>query len=190
MTLLIIYLSVAMLAGLVALWLPVRLPQGLWLLALAALPQFLAIVGIRHSALALLSLTLCMAWGWRNRSISGVGLLIVGLGLNLLAMALYGGSMPITTARLTDLGIAVPPGSILLGAKDIAVDSSPIWWLGDWMTVRWAPYAVTASPGDLLVVAGLVRWLIVSAHIARRSAYDLSYPEFVGTLPAAESAKR
>jgi hypothetical protein len=112
-----------------------------------------------------------------------VRLLTVGLGLNLTVMALHGGSMPITTAQLAELGSAVPAGSILLGAKDIAVDGSPIWWLGDWMTIQRPPYSLTASPGDLLVVAGLARWLFVSAYVTRRH-HDLSSPQPVGSLSA------
>jgi hypothetical protein len=189
-TLLIVYLCVASLAGAAALWLPVRLPQAWWLLALATAPQLLALAGIRHSGLALLSLALCLAWVWQNRMLPGVRLLALGLGLNLLVMALYGGSMPITSARLAELGSVAPAGSILIGAKDLVVDGSPIWWLGDWMTIQRPPYSLTASPGDLLVVAGLARWLFAATRLTRSLNDDPSSPEHVGSLPAANAAQR
>jgi hypothetical protein len=188
-TLLIIYACVAAIAGAVALWLPVRLPQAWWLLALAAAPQLLAMLGIRHSGLALLSLALCLAWGWENRRLPGMQLLILGLGLNLLTMALYGGSMPITSARLAALGSQAPVGSMLLGAKDIVVDGSAIWWLGDWMTIQRPPYSLTASPGDLLVAAGLARWLFTAASFTRSMSYDSSHAKLVGSLSASEAAE-
>jgi hypothetical protein len=117
-------------------------------------------------------------------------LLTLGLGLNLLLMALHGGSMPITSARLATLGSIAPAGSILFGAKDVVVDGSPVWWLGDWMTIQHAPYSLTASPGDLLVVAGLARWLCTGAHFTRSTSHDPSRPEPVGSLPTAEAAQR
>ncbi|MEI7772858.1 MAG: DUF5317 family protein, partial [Chloroflexales bacterium] len=150
----------------------------------------LGLAGVRHSGLALLSLALCLAWAWQNRALPGVRPLALGLGLNLLVMALYGGSMPITSARLADLGGAAPAGSILLGAKDSVVDASPIWWLGDWMTIQRRPYSLTASPGDLLVAAGLARWLFAAARLTRSLNDDPSCPEHVGSLPAADAARR
>lgn len=179
MTLLTTYLVVALLAGAVALWLPVQLPAAPWLLALAALPQLLALVGVRHAGLALLSLTLCCAWGWRNRRLPGVALVILGLGLNLAVMALHGGAMPITIDRLADLGSSAAHGTALIGSKDVAVASSPIWWLGDWMTFQHPPYSLTASPGDLIVVIGLARWLI-AAQRTRRLPDDLASPRPMG----------
>jgi len=188
-TLLTVYLFVAGLAGAAALWMPVRLPVRWWLLALAALPQLPALVGVRHSGLSLLSLGLCLAWAWANRGLPGLRLLTLGLGLNLLVMALHGGSMPISTDRLADLGVALPAGSVLLGAKDVAVAGSPIWWLGDWMTVRYSPYALTASPGDLLVLAGLARWLL-AARPMRSHLHDPSSAELLGSLPASGTPER
>lgn len=190
MTLLIVYAAIAVAAGAVALWLPVRLPRAWWLLALAALPQLWAMMGVRHGGLALLSLGLCLGWGWLNRGLPGVGLLTLGLGLNLAVMAAHGGSMPISTAHLAALGSDVPAGTIIIGAKDVAVDGGALWWLGDWMTIQRSPYSLTASPGDLMVAAGLARWLLFSARTIRKPTNGSPGTGASRSLPVSDAAQR
>lgn len=184
MSLLLFYLAVAAAGGTIALARPVRLPRGWSLLALAALPQLLTIAGVRHSALALLSLAFCLAWAWQNRDLPGVALLAAGLSLNLLVMAIHGGSMPIRAGQLAELGLHVAPGSVLPGVKDSAVAASPIWWLGDWMPVSTPLISLVASPGDLLVLVGLVRWLFASGAPKRTQTDDAPRTDPAGALPA------
>jgi len=184
--LLLIYLTIAGLAGAVALLRPVQLPRAWPLLALAALPQALTIAGVRHSALALLSLAFCLAWCWENRGLPGAALLSAGLCMNLLVMAAHGGAMPVRTDQLAALGVDVAHGTALAGSKDTAVDASALWWLGDWLSVQKPPFAIVASPGDLLVVAGLARWLLARRPTPRSTPDDLPrHEQPAGALPPA-----
>lgn len=185
MTLLLVYLAVAALAGAVALARPVCPPRAWPLLALAALPQLLTIAGARHSALALLSLGLGLAWCWRNRGLPGGALLGLGLSLNLLVMSAHGGAMPVRAEQLAELGLAAPPGAILAGSKDTAVSASPLWWLADWLPLSTPLVSLILSPGDLIVAAGLARWL-AAGRPPRTEAHhdDLVHTAPAGALPA------
>jgi hypothetical protein len=157
-----LYLSIALLAGIIAFVRPPRLPRAVYLLALACVPQVLAMQGVRHSLLALAGLLLCLRWYWLNRDLPGALLLMIGIVLNLGTMVLHGGAMPITTATLAALGVDLPAGTVIAGSKDVVVAGSPIWWLGDWIRVvtPWNNWII--SPGDLLVAAGLLHWLLAS----------------------------
>jgi uncharacterized membrane protein SirB2 len=160
--LLLLYIAIALLVGVIALFRPPQLPRAVYLLGLACVPQILAMLGVRHWLLALTGLVLCLLWYRANPSLSGALLLVAGIVLNLGTMVLHGGSMPITTATLAALGVELPPGTVIMGSKDTVVEHSPIWWLGDWIriTTPWRNWII--SPGDLLVAAGLLRWLLAT----------------------------
>lgn len=167
MNLLIIYASLALTAGLIAFWRQPVLPRAWPLLVVAALPQLLSMLGIRGLVLFLITTIALALWCWQNRSLSGVWLVSIGIAMNLLVMGLHGGAMPIHSDSLRALGHTVAEGTVLLGSKDLVVDAALLGFLGDWIVVDWTPIAFVASPGDFLILFGIVQWLLV--HTARPS---------------------
>jgi hypothetical protein len=83
--------------------------------------------------------------------------------MNLLTMALHGGSMPLHAGTIAAFGQTIAPGTILVGSKDVVVQSSPLGLLADWL-VFWVSSGkvVVVSPGDLIVIAGILYWLLFS----------------------------
>jgi len=179
MYLLISYLACACGAALLALWRVPRMPCSLLLLAIAAVPQLGAILGIRIPGMFLVSAVALVAWLLRNRSIAGVPTVAAGSLLNLLPMALHGGAMPVHPETLLALGRVATPGTLLGGSKDI-VAASPLWLLSDWLIVPIDGWRIVASPGDLIVCIGVVWWLLYSRHPKEeRSNVDIvGYPSF------------
>jgi hypothetical protein len=92
--------------------------------------------------------------------------------MNLLPMALHGGSMPMHASTIAAFGQTIVPGTILVGSKDVVVQSSPLGLLADWL-VFWVSSgkAVAASPGDLVVIAGILYWLLVSPSQRKEQAH-------------------
>jgi hypothetical protein len=70
-------------------------------------------------------------------------------------------------ATLAHVGRAVEPGVLLAGSKDIAVAGSPLSLLADWMPLETPLFTIIASPGDLLVLAGIVFWLAYGCNPER-----------------------
>jgi hypothetical protein len=160
--------AVAALAAALAFWRAPRMPRAWALLAVALVPIVASLFGLRWPGMFLLSVAAIVAWGVRNRDIAGAPLIAAGACLNVLAMALHGGAMPIDTGVLARLGEVAAPGTVLDGSKDIAVASSPIWLLSDWIALAARGYTVVVSPGDVVVFAGIMWWLLAS----RRSGKD------------------
>lgn len=163
MNLLIIYTSLACMAALIAFWKQPVLPRAWPLLAIAALPQLISMLGIRGLILFSITTIALGLWCWLNRSLSGVWLVSIGIALNLLVMGLHGGAMPIHSDSLRALGHTVSEGTVLLGSKDLVVDAGLLRYLGDWIVVDWTPIAFVASPGDILILLGIVQWLFSQA---------------------------
>jgi hypothetical protein len=163
MNLLIIYTSLALTAGLIAFWRQPALPRAWPLLAVAALPQLLSMLGIRGLALFSITTIALALWCWQNRSLSGVWLVSIGIAMNLLVMGLHGGAMPIHSDSLRGLGYNLAEGTVLLGSKDLVVDAALFGFLGDWIVVDWTPIAFVASPGDVLILLGIIQWLLAQA---------------------------
>ncbi len=159
-----IYATGAALGALIAWWRMPTLPQVSWLLPVAAAPQLLTLFGVRHSLLVMLSLVALCLWGLHNRQLPGIALMVIGGTLNLVTMILHGGSMPIATSTLAAVHVHVPTETLLAGSKDTAFDNLAGVWLllSDWIIVRLGVKTIIASPGDLLLVIGIVRWL--TAH--------------------------
>ena len=163
MTLVAIALSAAALAR----WRKPATPRGWPLLGLALAPQLVARLGWSTPGLFFLSIVVVFGWCLYNRDVRGARLAAIGIGLNLLAMAWHGGSMPIRIDVLAAIGVAAEPGALLLGSKDVAVLTSPLWLLSDWIIIRLPSGPIVVSPGDFLVIAGVVWWLLFSRPLAK-----------------------
>jgi hypothetical protein len=158
-SLLIVYAVVALAGAILSLWWQPPLPHAWPLLAIAAMPQLLSLIGIRGLALfgvTVISLTL---WCWQNRTLPGVAWVTAGLAMNLLVMGFHDGAMPIHSDSLRALGHTIAPGTVLIGSKDVVVNGALFGFLGDWIVVDWLPTRLVASPGDVLVVMGILWWL-------------------------------
>lgn len=164
-------LGFVLLAGLVALWRSPQMPRYWLLLVVAAVPQIASIFGSRSLALFLLSVVALAVWFLCNWKIAGVPLVALGIGLNLLVMAFYGGSMPIRADILAQGGAMAAPGTVLLGSKNVVVQSSPLWLLSDWIILSVGGWRLIASPGDLIAFVGIIWWLLLSRRVEQEPAY-------------------
>lgn len=171
MFLLALYLACALAGAALAFWRSPRMPRYLPLLALAALPQLGSLLGIRIPGLFLVSVVAISIWCLCNRTIAGVPLAAVGIALNLIVMGLHGGAMPIGADVLARVGAPAAPGTLLAGSKDIVVQTAPLLLLSDWMVISSGLVTIVASPGDLLVVAGIIWWLLFSSQPERDYAH-------------------
>lgn len=169
--LIVLVLGVGLLAGLLALWRSPQMPRYWLLLVVAAAPQIASIFGSRSLALFLLSVVALTVWFLCNLKLAGVPLVALGIGLNLLVMAFYGGSMPIRADVLAQIGSVVAPGTVLLGSKNVVVQSSPLWLLSDWIILSVGGWTLIASPGDLIAFVGIIWWLLLSRRVEQEPAY-------------------
>ena len=160
MTLLILSIAGACLGAVLAFWRPPRMPRANLLLAVAVAPQIAAMTGFRALWAFLISAAAIGLWCFYNRTLAGAWCITIGAAMNLLTMALHGGSMPLHAGTIAAVGQTIAPGTILVGSKDVVVQSSPLGLLADWL-VFWVSSgkAVIASPGDLTVIAGILYWL-------------------------------
>ena len=162
MTFVAIALIGALVSAAMAAWRKPQLP-GYWpVLALALAPQIANLAGFRVAGMFFWAIVAVFVWCMLNYAVGGALLVALGVGMNLLPMAWHGGYMPIRTDILAEIGQVVAPGTVLLGSKDIAVLSSPLWLLSDWIILRLPSGPIVASPGDAVVVVGIVWWLLFS----------------------------
>jgi len=152
----------ALLSGALAFWRRPQAPRFWPLLAIAAAPQLMNLVGIQLPWMFFTAIAVIGIWCVYNRAIPGTLVVAAGIGLNLLVMAFHSGAMPIRADVLTSLGYAATPGALLAGSKDIIVHSSALWLLSDWIVLSFKSMEVIASPGDLIIVAGVAWWLLFS----------------------------
>jgi hypothetical protein len=162
MNILTLYLACALAGGALALWRPPRMPRYWLLLAIAAVPQLGSVLGIWIPGMFLVSVAAIAFWCLCNRSIAGIPAVAAGVLMNLLPMALHGGAMPIHAAALAGVGHAFAPGTLVMGSKDIVVESSALWLLSDWLAIPAGRTTFIASPGDLVVILGVAWWLLLS----------------------------
>lgn len=149
----------------------IRLEHPELLIGAFALKVAVALLGTTHSELAvnvarplnILGAALLLVVVWLNRRIPGAWLFGLGLSLNLLAIASFGGRMPVLlpsgidvfSGRLAALRNGLDPLHVLLPQP------TGLWFIGDIFS---APglggRSSLVSMGDMLMAAGIV-WLIV-----------------------------
>jgi hypothetical protein len=162
MDLLVLFAIGALLCGAAAFIRMPQMPRFWLLLAIASVPQLGLLCGVEIAGMGWVSIATVALWGYANRRVPGVAVISAGMLMNLVAMALHGGRMPIHADVLTQLGAAVPAGTILAGSKDIVVDSSPLLWLSDHIVLGSGGHTYIASMGDFVVLLGIVGWLTLS----------------------------
>jgi hypothetical protein len=162
MTILLLYVCFALAGATLTLWRPPRMPRYWLLLAIAAVPQLGSLLGVWIPGMFLISVGAIALWCLCNRAIPGIPAVAVGVMLNLLVMAFHGGAMPVHAATLAELGQPFAPGTLLMGSKDIVVQSATLWMLSDWLVLPAGVTTFVASPGDLIVLFGVVWWLLFS----------------------------
>jgi uncharacterized protein DUF5317 len=138
------------------------MPRYNMLLAIAATPQIANMLGMRLQWMIVVSIVAIGLWCLYNRTLAGVLCITIGAGMNMLAMAFHGGAMPVHASTLAALGQTIAPGTILAGSKDVVIQSSLLGLLADWLVIHIGSKAIIASPGDLLALAGITYWLLVS----------------------------
>jgi hypothetical protein len=174
MTVLALYLCLALAGAVVALWRPPRMPRYWLLLALAAVPQLGSLLGIWLPGMFLVSVGAIFVWCLCNRAIPGILAVALGVIMNLLVMALHGGAMPIHADTLARIGYDFAPGTLLMGSKDVVVQSAALWMFSDWLILPAGATTFVASPGDVVVIVGVIWWLLFS-HTNERERPMLSF---------------
>lgn len=162
MVLLALYLACALGGGALALWRSPQMPRSWLLLIIAALPQAAGLLGIRMPGMFLTSVAAITIWCLLNRAIAGVPMVSLGIALNLLAMGFYGGAMPIHAHTMAQIGYPAAVGALPSGSKDIVVQSAQLALLFDWIVLPSRVITIVASPGDLILLIGIMWWLLFS----------------------------
>jgi len=162
MTMLSLSVFGALLGGALAFWRRPQMPRYWPLLAVAAVPQIGNLAGIRISGMFFIAIAVIGIWCVYNRTIPGTWVVAVGIGLNLLVMGFHDGLMPIRADISAAFGYVAAPGTALIGSKDVVIDTSALWLLSDWIILSLGVTKVVVSPGDLIIVAGVVWWLLFS----------------------------
>jgi hypothetical protein len=168
-----------------ALWRPPRMPRYWLLLAIAAVPQLGSLLGVWIPGMFLVSVAAIFVWCLCNRAVAGVPAVAVGVVMNLLVMAFHGGAMPIQAEVLARIGHSYAPGTLLMGSKDIVVQSAALWLLSDWLVLPAGATTFVASPGDIVVIIGVIWWLLFS-HVSERGRPMLT---FRAAMPADQHAR-
>jgi hypothetical protein len=121
-------------------------------------PSELAVRAILPITIALVPVAL-----WPHRGRLGVWIIFVGLLANLAAVVANGGLMPIERHTIVDAigterAAEYEPGAWIRGSKDILVHEGQgrLTALGDSIVIRFGGGGAAASPGDIVVFAGLL----------------------------------
>ncbi|MHB8684200.1 MAG: DUF5317 family protein [Dehalococcoidia bacterium] len=100
---------------------------------------------------------------WPHRRWLGIWVIFVGLAANLGAVVANGGLMPIEGSSVA-AAVGAPraagyaPGAWVRGSKDVLVtrESGRVVALGDSIVVRAGHRGIVASPGDVVILAGVL----------------------------------
>ncbi len=157
----------------------------LWLVLMAALPQFLIyslpITRERISDqwipfIIIGTQFVLLLFVWLNRKSPFFWLLGLGLLLNFTVISLNAGWMPISPDTLESQNVLTSQweiGSRLGYSKDlvIAKESTNLWILSDILTLpKWIPYRVAFSVGDVLLALGVIGFLIHNKQAAQETS--------------------
>lgn len=125
---------------------------------------------------------------WPHRAHLGVWIIFVGLAANLTAILANGGLMPIERRTVVhavgaERAAGYTPGAWIEGSKDVLLKPGQgrLVPLGDSILIRARGGGIAASPGDVVVWAGLIA-LVAEASFAwqkkqrleRRSDWDVA----------------
>ncbi len=119
---------------------------------------------ILHTALLVLSHTAALLLVWANRHLPGARLFALGIFLNTLVMLANGGWMPVTP-EIASYVKGDPALALVPSGKNTVLpyEQTHLWLLSDIIPVAlpWRRWAV--SIGDLLLIAGVARFLFRAA---------------------------
>jgi len=128
---------------------------------------------------------------WPLRGHAGVWVMFVGMAANLAVILANGGLMPIERATVVqavgaERAGAHAPGSWITGSKDVLVRDGDgrLVALGDSIVLRLGPRGLAASPGDVVVWAGLALLIAEAAWGWERSRWRVSRRIGDGSAPA------
>jgi hypothetical protein len=167
MTLIILAFFAMIIAIVLAFWRSPEIPRYwplLLVIAFAAGLQGGGLLGVQLPGMFFVVVIGFAIWLRYNYKIPGVAIVALGAALNFTAMAFHGGAMPIRVDVLARFGVSMEPGTLLGGSKDIVVQDSPVALLSDWIIIPVGEgmRAIVTSPGDLVIVTGLLYWLLFS----------------------------
>ena len=138
---------------------------GIQVLIISVAPSGLA--GL-HEVLHLASYALLGAFAWVNRRIAGVPVVMAGGALNALVILVNGGVMPADPSVAHAAANHAAPGEFINSAGDGA---SRLGFLGDVLaTPDGLPLQNVYSPGDLILIAGLLLLVHVACHTQKAAS--------------------
>jgi hypothetical protein len=175
MSILTLYLCCSVAGAALAFCRPPRMPRYWLLLGIAAVPQIGSLLGIWIPGMFLVSVTAVFIWCLCNRTVAGIPAVAAGVIMNLLVMAFHGGAMPIHAETLARIGDVFAPGTLLMGSKDVVVQSAALWLLSDWLVFPAGTTTYVASPGDVVVMVGVIWWLLFSHPREERNRPMLTF---------------
>lgn len=127
--------------------------------------------------LFVLAYLLLFPFVWLNRRRLGIAVIGIGVLLNFLAVATNGGLMPLDPQTAERAGQASRIADVRLGepvphSKDVLLrrESTRLWFLSDVLTVDNPLRIYAFSPGDVVIVAGLV--LTMGSYLLPRRVPD------------------
>ena len=121
-----------------------------------------------HELLHVASYALLGAFGWVNRRVTGMPVVLAGGALNALVIVANGGVMPADPDVAAAAANHAAPGEFINSAGDGA---SRLGFLGDVLaTPDGLPLQNVYSPGDLVLIAGLLIVVHAACHVQKAAS--------------------